>query len=203
MPKSLEEVENIPLVSASDKEISDLLERLKVFREDEFADLLARCHNIIRNREKKDPVDAFDEIAKILFVKVLIERRLRTRAVADNLFTVKFLDDQQKVLADPMAVLFQQTKDEYKTDQLFSDQERVNLKPPTVRDIVKLLERYNLSETSEDIKGIAFEQFLGKTFRGEIGQFFTPRTIVEFMIRMISPKEGETICDPASGSGGF
>ena len=53
------------------------------------------------------------------------------------------------------------------------------------------------------MKGIAFERFLGRTFRGEIGQFFTPRSIVEFMIRMIDPKEGEVACDPASGSGGF
>ena len=68
---------------------------------------------------------------------------------------------------------------------------------------MRLLEKYNLSDTSEDIKGIAFERFLGKTFRGEIGQFFTPRPIVEFMVRMVDPKEGEIICDPASGSGGF
>ena len=44
---------------------------------------------------------------------------------------------------------------------------------------------------------------MGKTFRGEIGQFFTPRTIVEFMVRMVDPKEGDIVCDPASGSGGF
>src|SRR6185369_9641148 len=73
----------------------------------------------------------------------------------------------------------------------------------TGKEIVRLLERYNLSDTSEDIKGIAFERFLGRTFRGEIGQFFTPRTIVEFMVRMMEPKEGDIICDPASGSGGF
>ena len=66
-----------------------------------------------------------------------------------------------------------------------------------------MLEKYNLSDTSEDIKGIAFERFLGRTFRGEIGQFFTPRTIVEFMVRMVDPKEGDVVCDPASGSGGF
>src|SRR5262249_31243623 len=61
----------------------------------------------------------------------------------------------------------------------------------------------NLSDTSEDVKGIAFERFLGRTFRGEIGQFFTPRSIVEFMVRMVEPKENDVICDPASGSGGF
>src|SRR5690606_3190260 len=69
--------------------------------------------------------------------------------------------------------------------------------------IVRELEKYNLSDTSEDIKGVAFERFLGRTFRGEIGQFFTPRTIVEFMVQMVDPKEGEIVCDPASGSGGF
>jgi type I restriction enzyme M protein len=53
------------------------------------------------------------------------------------------------------------------------------------------------------VKGIAFERFLGRTFRGEIGQFFTPRTIVEFMVRMMDPREGDIVCDPASGSGGF
>lgn len=87
--------------------------------------------------------------------------------------------------------------------QIFERDERVNLKQATVREIVRLLERYNLSDTSEDIKGIAFERFLGRTFRGEIGQFFTPRTIVEFMAQMVNPKEGDVICDPASGSGGF
>ena len=55
----------------TDKQIDELLTRLKTFKEDEFADLLHQCHNVIRNREKKDPVAAFDETAKILFVKVL------------------------------------------------------------------------------------------------------------------------------------
>lgn len=50
---------------------------------------------------------------------------------------------------------------------------------------------------------LAFERFLGRTFRGEIGQFFTPRTIVEFMVRMLAPREGDMVCDPASESVGF
>ena len=53
------------------------------------------------------------------------------------------------------------------------------------------------------MKGIAFEKFLGRTFRGEIGQFFTPREVVRFMVEMAEPRFGDKICDPASGSGGF
>lgn len=203
MPKTIEEIDNIPHADASDKEIQELLKRLKSFKGDEFANLLHQCHNVIRNREKKDPAAAFDEIAKILFIKVGIERRLRAGRQRQNLFTADFLDEQSHIHDDPIGVLFEQTKKEYKADRIFEPDESVNLKSATAREIVRLLERYNLSDTSEDIKGIAFERFLGRTFRGEIGQFFTPRTIVEFMVQMVKPKEGEIICDPASGSGGF
>jgi type I restriction enzyme M protein len=201
MPKELEEIENIPHADASDKEIDALISKLKIFKEDEFADLLHQCHNVIRNRDKLDPAAAFDEIAKILFVKVYVERELKKRRRRQNIFTVEFLAEQ--IAEDPLNDLFSKTKAFYRTDQIFDEDARINLKPATGREIVRLLERYNLSDTSEDIKGIAFERFLGRTFRGEIGQFFTPRTIVEFMVRMVEPKEGDVICDPATGSGGF
>lgn len=201
MPKHVEEIDGIPHADATDKEIKEIIDRLKVFKEDEFADLLHQCHNVIRNREKRDPVAAFDEIAKILFVKVFVERELKARKKRQNLFSVDFLKDQ--IGSNPLEELFQKTKEHYKSDRIFEADEKLNLKPATGFEIVRLLEKYNLSDTSEDIKGIAFERFLGKTFRGEIGQFFTPRPIVEFMVRMVEPREGEIVCDPASGSGGF
>ena len=201
MPKLLEEISNVPHADATDKEIEELISKLKTFKEDEFADLLHQCHNVIRNREKLDPAAAFDEIAKILFVKVYVERELRAKRQRKNVFTVDYLD--QQLGNHPLNDLFLKTKEAYQDDGIFEKDEEIRLRPATGREIVKLLERYNLSDTSEDIKGIAFERFLGRTFRGEIGQFFTPRTIVEFMIRMVDPREGEIICDPASGSGGF
>jgi len=198
-----EEIDNIPHTGASEKEIRGILEKLKILNEREFADLLHQCHNVIRNREKKDPAAAFDEIAKILFIKVDIERKLRENKTRKNLFTEEFLKEQKHFQDNPVDYLFDQTKRDYRADGIFANDERVNLKFNTVCEIVRLLERYNLSDTSEDIKGIAFERFLGRTFRGEIGQFFTPRTIVEFMVHMVAPKERDIICDPASGSGGF
>lgn len=201
MPGHRSEIENIPHASDGDKEIEKLLAKLKTFREEEFAKLLHDCHNIIRNREKLDPAAAFDEIAKILFVKVFVERELRSKRAAKNLFTSEVLD--QQFGGDPINVLFDQTKAYFQADHIFEPGERINLKPATSRAIVEKLEAYNLSDTSEDIKGIAFERFLGSTFRGKIGQFFTPRPVVEFMIRLVQPKEGDVVLDPASGSGGF
>ena len=201
VPGYVEEIENIPHADASDKDITELFSKLRAFREKEFADLLHKCHNIIRNREKKDPAAAFDEIAKVLFTKVYVERQLLTRRARENLFTVDVLNKQ--IAENPLDNLFQETKRFYAADKIFDEDERINLKPTTGEAIVKELEKYNLSDTSEDVKGVAFERFLGRTFRGEIGQFFTPRTIVEFMVQMVDPQEGEIVCDPASGSGGF
>lgn len=197
------EIKDIPHASDSDKEIEALLSQLKPFEGKEFADLLHQCHNVIRNNEHLDPAAAFDEIAKILFIKVWVERRLKERKERKNVFTVDTLNEASRFADSPINHLFNETKNAYRADKIFEPDERINLRPATVEAIVKKLESYNLSETSEDVKGIAFERFLGGTFRGEIGQFFTPRPIVEFIVRMLDPQEGERICDPASGSGGF
>ncbi|GAH08303.1 unnamed protein product, partial [marine sediment metagenome] len=69
--------------------------------------------------------------------------------------------------------------------------------------IVEHLQDISLRITDLDAKGRAFENFLGKLFRGEYGQYFTPRQIVEFMVEIIDPDENDYLIDPACGSGGF
>ena len=98
---------------------------------------------------------------------------------------------------------YELTKAEFEKDDLFEPNDTIKIKQTSFEAIVKELQKYNLSTTSDDVKGIAFEKFLGKTFRGELGQFFTPRTIVDFMVELLDPQEGEVICDPCCGSGGF
>ena len=66
LPGHCEEIEDIPHAEASDREIEELIKKLKTFKEDEFADLLHSCHNVIRNREHLESAAAFDEIAKVL-----------------------------------------------------------------------------------------------------------------------------------------
>lgn len=202
MPGYIEEIEDMPKAGATEKQIEDLLARLKVFKENEFADLLHSCHNIIRNREKLDPVAAFDEIAKILFMKVYAERNLKSD-MKNNIFNLDYVEQAETYNPEYLNDIFEKTKREFGKDKIFGRDEKIYLRANTIKSIIEKLERYNLSGTSTDIKGIAFEKFLGKTFRGEIGQFFTPRPIVEFMVQMVLPKDNDIICDPASGSGGF
>ena len=102
-----------------------------------------------------------------------------------------------------MQFLFRSTKEQFKDDKLFEQNEIIKIRENSFEQILEKLQNYNLSDTQDDVKGIAFEEFLGTTFRGELGQFFTPRTIVDFMVHILDPQEGEVICDPTCGSGGF
>ncbi|MCD6578957.1 N-6 DNA methylase [bacterium] len=213
IPKKLEEIIDIPNADIvnNEKKIKELLKQTKAFTRDEFSKVLFQCHNIIRNNDKLSPEAAFDEISKILFIKIRYERDNNEAQIFSK---KRFIENRKNYnkLNEEMGVkdakpfyqqLFEKTKKEFKDDDLFADNETLKIREISFEAIVEKLEKYNLSTTSDDVKGIAFEKFLGKTFRGELGQFFTPRTIVNFMVDVLDPQEGEIICDPACGSGGF
>ncbi|MTK53118.1 N-6 DNA methylase [Paludibacter sp.] len=209
IPKRLDEIIDIPKADVvnNSKKVDELLKQTKAFTRDEFSKLLFKCHNIIRNNDKLSPEASFDEISKILFIKIRYERQNTGAQIFSSEEFKKAKESYNKYRpkdgAEFYQFLFEQTKEDFKDDDLFEPNEIIRIRENSFEAIVKELEIYNLSTTSDDVKGIAFEQFLGKTFRGELGQFFTPRTIVDFMVDILDPQEGETICDPCCGSGGF
>jgi type I restriction enzyme M protein len=184
------------------KRLKEIKESLRTFNRKEFQDLLFVCHGILRDVHKMDPGRAFDTISKILFIKMYVER-----SGLHGTFTSEYLDKRaaSRMPNDPQVHdgLFELTKDFYKADELFTANDKLDISESTFRRIVKELERFDLAKTGDDIKGLAFERFLGTTFRGNLGQFFTPRPVVDFMVDVMNPTEGELVCDPASGSGGF
>lgn len=201
LPKELVEVVAIPTAeeALNDKKVKDILSKTKTFTRDDFTKILRTCHNIIRNNDKLSPEAAFDEISKILFMKIKYEREQRGAKV----FTKNEFEEKEKwfekeirpsLKGTPkdlpyMQFLFYNTKEEFKDDQLFEENEIIKIRQNSFEQILEKLETYNLSDTQDDVKGIAFEQFLGTTFRGELGQYFTPRTIVDFMTHILDPKE--------------
>jgi len=209
IPKRLEEIIDIPdaKIVKSEKKIDELLKQTKAFTRDEFSKLLFTCHNIIRNNDKLSPEAAFDEISKILFIKIRYERDNSNAQIFSKKQFVADKESYDRHKSNDSRPFYQQlfesTKEDFKDDDLFAKTETIKIRENSFEAIVQKLEKYNLSTTSDDVKGIAFEQFLGKTFRGELGQFFTPRTIVDFMVDVLDPQEGEIVCDPCCGSGGF
>ena len=216
LPQKLDEVVAIPTAKDVDDaaRIEQLKDQTKLFTRDEFTKTLRACHNIIRNNDKLSPEAAFDEISKLLFMKIRFERDNKGMKVFTKQEYLDAAQNHEKNVRPGlkgtdlyalsyMQFLFRTTKEFFKDDRLFDDKDEINIRENSFIQILEKLETFNLSDTQDDVKGIAFEEFLGTTFRGELGQFFTPRTIVDFMTEILDPQEGEAICDPTCGSGGF
>jgi type I restriction enzyme M protein len=213
LPLKLQPVNDIPKAKdiLDDKKLKEALAKTKEFTGEEFAKLLHKCHNIIRNNDKLSPEASFDEISKILFIKIMYERNPKQEAI----FSLKQFQRQKEahilvngasdITNSYVQKLFNDVKSDswFKDADIFDKHESIKLREKSFEQIVKELEIYNLTATSADVKGIAFEKFLGRTFRGELGQFFTPRVIVDFIVDLLDPKENELFCDPCAGSGGF
>ena len=74
------------------------------------------------------------------------------------------------------------------------------------RLIADLIDREEWSSLEADVKGDAYEGLLEKNAqdtKGGAGQYFTPRPLIEAIVEVMRPEPGETICDPACGTGGF
>jgi len=69
--------------------------------------------------------------------------------------------------------------------------------------MVSELAKYDFTRTDVDAKGVAYQEIVGTNLRGDRGQYFTPRGVVQLVVKMLDPKENERILDPACGTGGF
>lgn len=138
------------------------------------------------------------EITAILFCKIYDELNSDPNDVPE--FRASHEEKAGKVEARIRA-LFEKVKEEY--PDVFRSHEVISLDSDSVRYVVGELQNYCLIEAPRDAIGDAFEVFIGPAVRGEEGQFFTPRNVVQMMVKVIDPQPGQTIVDPACGSGGF
>lgn len=165
-----------------------------------FKSILKSCHNEIRNNEGFDPTAAFDEMSKVLFCKLYEEKE---HAKTNRFRLAVFDDGMERLGVNIIKKIFADAKAAPGYRDLIAHDAEINLQDRTIRKIVQLLEDYDLGLTAFDVKGEAFEYFLGDTFTGGLGQYFTPRNVVEFMVEAVDPKIGNRMVDPFCGTGGF
>jgi type I restriction enzyme M protein len=170
----------------------------KVDSVQEYKRILRASHNAIRNNEGYDPTKAFDELSKVMFCKLYEERRGQK-----NRFRVAEYDTMLANGVNIIRTIFEETKKAEKFRSLFLADSAIELSDRTIRELVSQFENYDLSLTDFDIKGEAFEHFLGDTFTGGLGQYFTPRNVVRFIVQALEPRIGQRVIDPFCGTGGF
>lgn len=138
------------------------------------------------------------EITSVLFCKIYDELNTAPDDLPQFRTVHREPSDRIKARIDQ---LFDAVQQEY--PDVFRENEEIGLDPESLRYVVGELQNYCILEASRDAIGDAFEVFIGPAVRGEEGQFFTPRNVVQMMIDVIDPKPTETVIDPACGSGGF
>jgi len=182
------------------------------------------CHNLIWKKEKWKPTQAFYEFSKIFFIKLFYDRKIYEEFVKeekkpkkeDFLFSVDWINQREKETKNPFnSILFKNLReflegqiDRGEKKRIFEKNETLDMKPSTIKEVVKLLEHYDFHRIDEDLNGRMFETFLNATVRGkELGQFFTPRAVVKFITKLadieVNNKKIDYVIDGCCGSGGF
>ena len=174
---------------------------LKAVLEGELTKRFKQAHQALWGGGELNPSDAFDEFDKLIFCKIWDERKEREdgepydfQIIAED--TMEHTND---TLLKRLKRLYEEGRK--KAPEVFKDD--IRLSAAKVRTVVSYLEDINLSETDLDAKGRAFETFMTSFFRGNFGQFFTPRPVVKFIVDVLPIKSESRVLDTSCGSGGF
>ena len=139
------------------------------------------------------------QIINILFCKLLDEQE----ASPEEMVTFRAgVADSDAEVKNRITALFEKVK-EVAYGEVFEPGDSIKLDAASISYVVGELQNYCLLDAGRDAIGEAFEVFIGPALRGAEGQFFTPRNVVDMIVRIVSPEVGERVIDPACGSGGF
>lgn len=144
-------------------------------------------------------VDTFNEIFKVVFAKLYDERVNLYNSTTVAKFRMGLTESSTHV-ANTVRQLFEDAKKKWRG--VYEAGEEIILNDVNIAYAVQALQQYHLIR-SGDVLGTAFELLVNQEMKGEAGQFFTPRQVVEMIVIMMNPTISESICDPACGSGGF
>jgi len=170
---------------------------LQIVSREELIRTLEKCHDTVWQGGKLDSTTAFDEVAKLLFCKLKDEKdgTKKGDAYKFQVGTHETPDEVYKRINSIYLAAKKQDADVFK--------EEINLEPRIVYNVSEHLQSLAMNKIDLDTKGVAFERFMQDFFKGKMGQFFTPRPVVDFCIKMLGVKQEENVLDPACGSGGF
>lgn len=178
--------------------------RLRVATGNNLLYAFKRCHDYIHANQGGSKEQIFWEFLKLLFAKIEDETHSGRPRFAIRNAEERNDSDGQKEVKDRVEKLFKEVKGKPEFKGLFDSQaEGILFNHETVSYIVSQLEKYDFIHSSVDVKGVAYETIVGPTLEGTKGEFFTPRNVVKMAVKMLDPKPGDRIYDPACGTGGF
>jgi type I restriction enzyme M protein len=199
--------EDIPGIPAATHKLSDILsERWTVddlIKKDKLVNQKKSLKDLILEMEDEvlanAGVDVFEELFKLIFTKLYDEMeggRDRKRHLV-----FKNYGDTDTELKAKIQALFDKAREKW--DGVFTEDVKIQLTPSHLAVCVASLEGVKLFNSNLDVVDEAFEYLMSKSSKGEKGQYFTPRYVIDMCVKMLNPQEHETLIDPAAGSCGF
>lgn len=169
---------------------------------DQLLNIFEDIHNHIYANDGLSSQQAFFEVLKILFIKIFDEKNNLSNKFYITTSELKKINNGENALSFQKRI---NLLNEY-TSKKFSEileYERFKLKLTTLAYIVEKLQNINISDSSEDVKGLAFQKFVYSKQRRERGQFLTPEPVIDLCIQIIKPTKDDKVMDPACGSARF
>lgn len=199
--------EDIPAIPKASEKLSDILsERWTIenlIEKDKLRTERKSLKDLVLEMEDEvlanAGVDVFEELFKLIFTKLYDEMeagRNKTRHLEFRNY-----GDTESELKEKIQKLFNQAKTKW--EGVFSEDSRVELTASHLSVCVSSLQDVKLFNSNLDVVDDAFEYLINKSSKGEKGQYFTPRYVIDMCVKMLNPQEHETMIDSAAGSCGF
>lgn len=203
-PNYFEDIPNIPNVNEKLSDIlnerytiSDLIKRDKLVNERKsLKDLILEMEDeVLANAG----IDVFEEVFKLIFTKLYDE--MQSGRNKDRYLEFRNNGNTDIELKNKIQSLFEKANEKW--EGVFSEDAKIQLTPSHLSVCVSSLQDVKLFNSNLDVVDEAFEYLISKSSKGEKGQYFTPRYIIDMCVKMLNPTKDESIIDTASGSCGF
>jgi len=199
--------EDIPAIPSAHEKLSDILsERWTIddlVRLDKLVNEKKSLKDLILEMEDEvlanAGVDVFEELFKLVFTKLYDEMEGGRDKKRHLVF--KNYGDTETELKAKIQDLFDKAR--AKWEGVFPDGAKLELTPSHLAVCVASLEKVKLFNSNLEVVDEAFEYLMTKSSKGEKGQYFTPRYVIDMCVKMMNPQEHETLIDTAAGSCGF
>ena len=181
----------------------ETISRPEIYRADEvmLRTAFRRCHDFIHGNEGMPKDAAFWQFLYLIFCKIYDESFKPTERRFWIGATDQYQPEGRSRVRRNIESLFTEVKAKY--HNVFRGNEEISLSDRALSFMVSELYRYNFSRTGIDAKAAAYQEIVGNNLRGDRGQYFTPRGVVELAVEILAPQPSHKVLDPACGTGGF
>lgn len=145
--------------------------------------------------------DAFDEVFKLVYAKLYDEWQAARGGKTKRYLDFRIGGSTAREFYDKVDNLFKRAMAEW--PGVFNDGERISLEPDHLKVCGSFLEDIKLFNSNLQVIDEAFEYLSVKAAKGEKGQYFTVRHVIDMCVKMLNPTVDDYVIDTAAGSCGF